>query len=184
MSLKQIVKKFLYKLRGSKSDEEALEKLGFSHGNEFTCYSWGSIDSNYPWLISIGNKVTLSTNVTILAHYASTNNVNGHTKVGIVKIGNNVFIGTGAIINCNVRIGDNVIVGSGAVVTKDIPDGMVVAGNPARIICTYEDYIEKHMKNLETHPVFNQHGRIGWKSAAEEEWQQMRDSLKDSFGYI
>ena len=184
MSLKQIVKGLYKKLGGGKSDEEALEKLGLSHGNDFTCYSWGSIDSNYPWLISIGSKVTISTNVTILAHDASTNNANGHTKVGIVRIGNNVFIGTGAVINCNVRIGDNVIVGSGAVVTKDIPDGMVVAGNPARVICSYEDYIGKHMKNLETHPVFNQHGRIGWKSATEEEWQQMRDSLKDSFGYI
>ena len=95
-----------------------------------------------------------------------------------------MFIGTGVVINCNVRIGDNVIVGSGAVVTKDIPDGMVAAGDPARIICTYEDYIVKHRKSLETHPVFDQHGRIGWKSAAEEEWLQMRESLKDSFGYV
>ena len=180
MSLKQIVKKF----GGGKTDEEALDKLGFTHGNDFSCYSWEGIDSNYPWLISIGNKVTISNHVKILAHDASTNNIIGHTKVGIVKIGNNVFIGTHAVINCNVRIGNNVIVGAGSVVTKDIPDGMVVAGNPARVICTYEDYVEKHMKNLEIHPVFNQYGRIGWKSATQEDWLQMRESLKDSFGYI
>ena len=95
-----------------------------------------------------------------------------------------MFIGTGAIINCNVRIGDNVIIGSGSIVTKDIPDGMVVAGSPARVICTYDDYVKRHTKNLDSHPIFNQHGRIGWKSAANEEWQQMRDSLEETFGYI
>lgn len=51
-----------------------------------------------------------------------------------VTIGNNVWIGGRAIINPGVQIGDNVVVASGAVVTKNVPDNVVVGGNPAKII--------------------------------------------------
>lgn len=51
-----------------------------------------------------------------------------------VTIGDNVWIGGGAIINPGVTIGDNVVVGAGAVVTKDIPPNIVIGGNPARVI--------------------------------------------------
>jgi maltose O-acetyltransferase len=51
-----------------------------------------------------------------------------------VKIGDNCWIGGGAIINPGLTIGDNVVIASGAVVTKDVPSNVVVGGNPARII--------------------------------------------------
>lgn len=51
-----------------------------------------------------------------------------------VTIGNNVWLGGSCIINPGVNIGDNVVVASGSVVTKDIPDSVVVGGNPAKII--------------------------------------------------
>ncbi|ASK61527.1 acetyltransferase [Virgibacillus phasianinus] len=51
-----------------------------------------------------------------------------------VTIGDNVWIGGRSVINPGVTIGDNVVVASGSIVTKDIPDNVVVAGNPARII--------------------------------------------------
>ena len=50
------------------------------------------------------------------------------------RIGKRYFTGANAIIMCGVRIGDNVVVGSGAIVTKDVPSGCIVAGNPAKII--------------------------------------------------
>jgi acetyltransferase-like isoleucine patch superfamily enzyme len=49
-------------------------------------------------------------------------------------IGKRCFIGANAIIMCGVKIGDNVIMGCGSIVTKDIPNGCIVVGNPARII--------------------------------------------------
>lgn len=51
-----------------------------------------------------------------------------------VNIGDNVWIGGRAVINPGVNIGNNVVIASGAVVTKDVPDNVVVGGNPARII--------------------------------------------------
>lgn len=51
-----------------------------------------------------------------------------------ITIGHNVWIGGSAIINPGVTIGDHVVVASGAVVTKDVPDAVVVAGNPAKVI--------------------------------------------------
>ena len=58
----------------------------------------------------------------------------GVTPTRTTTIGNDVWIGTRAIIKGGVNIGNGVIIGAGAVVTKDVPDFAVVAGNPARII--------------------------------------------------
>lgn len=55
-----------------------------------------------------------------------------------VTIGNNVWLGGRSIINPGVSIGNNVVVASGAVVTKDVPDNVVVGGNPAKIIKTID----------------------------------------------
>ncbi|GIP03565.1 maltose O-acetyltransferase [Paenibacillus lautus] len=51
-----------------------------------------------------------------------------------VTIGNNVWVGGRSTINPGVTVGNNVVIASGAVVTKDIPDNVVVGGNPARVI--------------------------------------------------
>jgi acetyltransferase-like isoleucine patch superfamily enzyme len=51
-----------------------------------------------------------------------------------VRIGRNVWLGTGAIVLPGVIIGDHAVIGAGAVVTRDIPERAVVVGNPARII--------------------------------------------------
>ena len=142
------------------------------------------IDANWPWLISVGDDVTLSSNVRILAHDASTAKTGVRTKVGIVRIGNNVFIGADSIVLCNTRIGDNVIIGAGSVVTHDIPSNSVYAGNPAKFICTFEEYQEKHKTNRETHPIFRQYTWKEWPNASEEEKAEMRKRLENTFGYL
>lgn len=63
---------------------------------------------------------------------------------GSIEIGENAFVGMRCIILPNVRIGKNSIVGAGSVVTKDVPEGVIVAGNPARPISSIEEYVRKN----------------------------------------
>ncbi|AIM16287.1 acetyltransferase [Bacillus sp. X1(2014)] len=56
-----------------------------------------------------------------------------------VTIGHNVWIGGRAVINPGVNIGNNVVIASGVVVTKDVPDNVVVGGNPARVLKQLEE---------------------------------------------
>lgn len=58
----------------------------------------------------------------------------GNGKNGRPTIGDNVKIYTGATVFGNIRIGNNVTIGAGSIVNKDVPDNCTVAGNPARII--------------------------------------------------
>lgn len=88
--------------------------------------------------IDIGDNVMLAPNVQI---YTAGHpiEVKGRVEEGIefglpIKIGHNVWIGGGAIICPGVTIGDNSVIGAGAVVTKDIPDNVVAAGNPCKVI--------------------------------------------------
>ena len=64
-------------------------------------------------------------------------------KAGVTRIGDNVLIGVHSIVTMGVKIGNNVIIGAGSVVTKDIPSNVVAAGNPAKDICTLDDYYKK-----------------------------------------
>lgn len=57
----------------------------------------------------------------------------GAVLCGCVTVKDNSMIGAGAVVLPRLTIGTNVLVGAGAVVTHDVPDGVVVAGNPARI---------------------------------------------------
>lgn len=173
---------------GGTSPETAAMEYCFTHGfkagKNFQYNSGYPIDANWPWLISVGNDVTLSSNVRLLAHDASTVKIGVHTKIGIVSIGNNVFIGADTIVLCNTRIGDNVIIGAGSVVTCDIPSDSVYAGNPAKFICTFQEYKNKHKENQNTHPIFREHTWREWPEAPLEEREAMREKLKDTFGYL
>ena len=107
-----------------------------------------------PYLISIGNNVTI-TGVKILTHDASLKKTIGYSKTGKVHIGNDVFIGWGSIILPNTTIGNRVVIGAGTVVAKDIPDNSVVIGNPCRVLCTYDEYVEKNRFAMQEKPVID-----------------------------
>ncbi|KAF7775466.1 hypothetical protein PCIT_a1664 [Pseudoalteromonas citrea] len=69
-----------------------------------------------------------------------------------ITIGDNVFIGWGSIVLPGVNIGSNVVVGAGSVVTKDIPDNVVAAGNPAKVVKSTERYVESYREKLMQYP--------------------------------
>lgn len=115
------------------------------------------------------------TNATILAHDASTKKELGYAKVGRVDIGNNVFIGYGSIVLPNTKIGNNVVVGVGTVVAKDIPDNVVVVGNPCRIICSYDEYMERNRQGLKQKTVFHSYSDKKSGNEKREEFQALSD---------
>jgi len=97
-----------------------------------------NLDRVCPQRIHIGRNTLVASRVTILAHeHVKRDPNNTHMPfMTDTYIGENCFIGIGAIILPGVKIGDQVIIGAGSVVTKNVPSGVISAGNPARIIRT------------------------------------------------
>ena len=110
------------------------------------CRIFTPIASNEPWLITIGDRVTISANVQFVTHDNGIIKVlAGKTDVvGPITVGDDCFIGMNAMLMLGVTIGENCIVGAGSVVTHSFPPHTVLAGNPARAICTTEEYAEKY----------------------------------------
>lgn len=104
-----------------------------------------------PYLLKIGDNTTISFDVEFVTHDAATRvirNLPGGNKetviYGPIDIGMYCFIGCRTTILCGVKIGNNSIIGAGSLVNRDIPDNCVAAGNPCRVICTLDEYINKH----------------------------------------
>ena len=133
------------------------------------------LDGCHGALIKIGNNVTI-TGARILTHDASTKKFLGYSKIGMVTIGNDVFIGNGAIILPGTKIGDNVIIGAGAVVAHDVPDNSVVIGNPAQILCKTSDYIKNNADKINSGNYFVSDKYFCNRTA--EDWSQLKYELE------
>lgn len=181
------IKKIIKRLTGSNTAHEELESLkkrGLHIGEHVDIFTDYPFDSLYPGLISIGDYVTISSNVKVLAHDASMGYVTGGAcKIGRVEIGNHVFIGHGAIILCNTRIGDYAVIGAGSVVTGDVPARTVYAGNPARFIKSIDEFTEQQKQNIKSHPQFDRPWRE-WREMTENDWSEVRETIQDTYGYI
>lgn len=99
-----------------------------------------------PFLVTIGDDVTIAAGTILLTHDNSVIkcNLDATDYFGRVTIGDSCFIGMRSILLPGVELGDHTIVGAGSVVTKSFPKGnVVIAGNPAHVICTIEEFREK-----------------------------------------
>ena len=151
--LKMIIRKLVLGYRAdSDSYLKYLKNKGARIGERVFVYSpmHVEIDMTRPWLIDIGNDVQITRGVTILTHgydWSVIKGVYGEVlgSSGKVTIGNNVFIGMNSLILKGVKIGNNVIIGAGSIVTRDIPDNCVAVGNPAKVICSLDEYRKKRL---------------------------------------
>jgi maltose O-acetyltransferase len=161
-----------------------LVKGGLKLGQNVYVEERVSFDSSFCWLISIGDGSTLSKNVVILAHDASTKRSLNYTKIGRVQIGRETFIGACSVILPGVTIGSNVIIGAGSVVTHDIPDNCVAVGNPARVIESTIDYVEKQKDCLSKRPKFMAKGWTVGNSLTSQNKASMNKALSDGIGFV
>ena len=177
-----VIKEILYRLRGDYTTEKLIS-MGMKVGKNFNRLHGVILDPGHCWLIEIGDNVTMAPRVHILCHDASTKHFLGYTKIGRVNIGSNVFVGAESVILPGVTIGDNVIIGANSTVTQDIPSGTVVAGNPARALCSLEEYLEKEKVRMETAPCYGGAYTLRQNVSMEMRMEQ-KEELAGKMGYI
>lgn len=125
-------------------------KKGITIGDN--CFIYSNLPTTRDcFLLSIGNNVTISGGCVFLLHDSSIGTLTNKKTtdlLGKICVGDNCFIGHSSIILPGVKLADGVVVGAGSVVTKSINQkNVVIAGNPARIICKTSDFLEKHKNN-------------------------------------
>lgn len=108
------------------------------------------IDITRPSLVSIGNQCYVNSGFKLLTHdfvAGVMRHVYGEfiNSSGRVTIGNNVGTGYNVTILKGVTIGDNVFIAANSLVTKDVPGNSIVAGSPAKVICTLDEYRQKRL---------------------------------------
>ena len=153
-------------------------------------------------MVKIGNNVTITPGVVLLTHdYAWSvikavyGEVIGNARP--VSIGDNVFVGMGTFILGGSKIGNNVIIGANSTVSGTIPDNCVIAGNPAKVICTLEEYKLKRESKIcaETKTMiemyYHKYGKIPSEEilfehfwVCENELNGLNPTLKDSLGWV
>jgi acetyltransferase-like isoleucine patch superfamily enzyme len=152
--MRKILTKILFKIELFLSDE-------YKRADVYTKYQAVNFGKNVripgiphfgsePYLITIGDNVTITQGVTFHTHDGGVG-VFRHKYPGMnifkpILVGNNVFIGSNSTILPGIIIGNNVVIGASSVVTKNIPDNVVVAGIPARIIRSLEEYEQRSLK--------------------------------------
>jgi acetyltransferase-like isoleucine patch superfamily enzyme len=136
----------LYKIGNNSTRVKIARKMGVKIGNN--CLLFNSGFGTEPYLISIGNHCGIAAGVDFITHDGGTfvfreNRKFLGSKFGPIKIHDNSLIGINSIILPNVEIGPNSVVGAGSVVTKNVLANSVYAGNPAKYICSIEEYLDK-----------------------------------------
>lgn len=181
--MRKLLSKIFNKLFPQKDKLTFLLERGLTVGEDFSMQNDVIIDPHHCWHITIGDNVTLAPRVYILAHDASTKRSLNYTRIGKVKIGNNVFIGASCIVLPGVTIGNNVVIGAGSIVSCDIPENSIAVGYPAKVVDTFENFIQKRVKEMENSPCFGEEYTVR-QNVTNDMKNKMNDLMIDKIGYI
>ena len=140
---------WIFATRGGYPRAELLKKEKYFKSQVEHCFFQPWNFGSEPNLISFGNNVHVASGVSFINHdvtghmFSYMDNKKYKLRFGEIYVGDNVFIGSNSTVLYDVCIGNNVIIGAGSLVNKDIPDGVVAAGVPCKVIGKFEDYKKK-----------------------------------------
>lgn len=133
--------------------EKYAKRLGVKVGNNCRLYrpSFGS----EPYLVSIGNHVLISSDVSFVTHEGAhwvlkglDSKYNDTFGFGRISIGNNVYIGERTTLLRGITVGNNVIIGCCSLVNKSLESDAVYAGVPVRKICSLDEWKNKFVADM------------------------------------
>lgn len=150
----------------------------FAHFGE-NCYYCSDKIPEEPYLVKIHDNVVIAANVTFITHDvmndmlarkigAKPGEQLSEYHMGTIEIFDNVAIGSNVTILYGTKIGPNAIIAAGSVVTKDVPEGAIVGGNPARVISSVDKILEKR-KLLKDAPI----NRSEFNKVVDYYWNQI-----------
>lgn len=145
--LKKILNRLYYYFA---SPEKYAKFIGVKVGNG--CYISTKHFATEPYLITIGNNVRIAPGTSFYTYggtWCIRKKYNNPTldTFGKISIGNNSYIGENCMIMSGVTIGENCLIGGGSVVSRSVPDGVMVAGNPAKFIGYTDQFYQKVKAN-------------------------------------
>lgn len=133
---------------------ERLRSRGMRLGDDVWLPASTWIDPDYCFLITIGDHCGFGEECLVLAHDAQMDEFLDAARIGQVLIHESCHIGARTTILPGVEIGPRTIVGANSVVSRSLPADTVCAGNPARVVCSLDEYLFKHRARIADSPVF------------------------------
>ena len=142
------------RFRGNKASY--LRHLGLHVGNGCQLIPPIKYFGTEPWLIEIGNRVTVTGNVFFVTHDGAHRVIDDAipgmgrwgNRFGTIKILDNCFIGMNTLLMPGITIGPNSIVAAGSIVNKDVKPNTVAGGVPAHEICSLDEYTAKYKREM------------------------------------
>ncbi len=158
-----------------------LKARGTFHSQGDACYIMPTTKFTDPEYVEIGSNVQFGSCI-VLGHDGSIAMLNRAydvvlDAVGPVRFKDNVFIGQGVTVMPNVTIGPNAIVGAGSVVVRDVPEGKIVSGVPAKVIGSVEALVAYRAQRTNELPwahLLHARGSAGFDPALEPELRAQR----------
>lgn len=162
---------------------QKLRAAGMHIGDDVNLPASTWIDSSHCYLISIGDHTGFGEECLILAHDAQMDEYLDAARIGRVVIHESCHIGARSIILAGVEIGPRTLVGANSVVAQSLPPDTVCAGNPARVICSLDDYLERHRARLRERPSFP-YDLYDIRSLTPERRAELVAAVRDGDAYI
>ena len=162
---------------------EKLRTMGMHIGQGVNLPASTWIDTSHCFLISIGDWCGFGQNCMIMAHDAQMDEFLDAGLIGKVTIHESCHFGSRTVILPGVEVGPRTIVGANSVVSKSLPPHTVCAGVPAKVICSLEEYLDRHSRRIA------EGSRFPWTEyninvATPEKIAEMRAAVEKGPAYI